>query len=59
MVNPELAAFVKQWLQQDSKRPLPELLLRDRYLKIDGMRITKEISMNIIAEWLKSQKYSE
>lgn len=35
-------------------RSLPNIKIRDRWLYVDGQPLTKEKSMSIISEWLKS-----
>lgn len=54
-MNPELANFLKDWLQEESKRTLPMMKIKEPWLKVDGKRLTKEDSMRIIAEWLHNQ----
>ena len=46
---------MKDWLQEESKRTLPMIKIKEPWLKVDGKRLTKEDSMRIIAEWLHNQ----
>ncbi|KAK8795958.1 hypothetical protein WA171_003924 [Blastocystis sp. BT1] len=55
-LNPELVAFLSDWLKEERLRMLPQLKIKDRYLRLDGKPITKEVSMQIVSDWLKSKK---
>ena len=46
--------FLQDWLQEERMRSLPNIKIKDRWLYVDGQPLTKEKSMSIIAEWLKS-----
>ncbi len=55
MINEDLAYFLKDWLREERLRTVPEIKIKDPYLTIDGKAITREKSMQIIAEWLQEQ----
>ncbi|CBK21665.2 uncharacterized protein [Blastocystis hominis] len=54
LLNQDLVYFLQDWLQEERMRSLPNIKIRDRWLYVDGQPLTKEKSMSIISEWLKS-----
>ena len=54
-LNPELVYFLQDWLREERMRTLPEIKIKDKWLHVDGAPLTKERSMSIISEWLRSQ----
>lgn len=55
-LNPELESFLMNWLQEDNRRILPEMMLKEEWLKLDGKRMTREDSTRIVADWLHEQR---
>ena len=43
------------WLQEDNMRPLPGIMLKHEWLKLDGKYLTRESSARVVAEWLHEQ----
>lgn len=66
LLNPELVSFLDDWLKEERLRMLPQLKIKDNYLRLDGnpisenpiygLPIAKGVSMKVVSEWLKSKK---
>ena len=52
----ELQSFLSDWLKEEKARIMPDIKIKESYLKIDGERIDEAMSMSIIAEWLREKR---
>ena len=55
VLNSQLGNFLRDWLQEERLRTIPELKIKDPWLLVDGEHLTHEKSKKIIADWLQTK----
>ena len=42
-LNPEMVDFLSDWLKEESKRMLPQLKIKSKWLQLDGIPISDSV----------------